>query len=86
MLSEKLQSEKQVLLKRAKEARNKAYYEKVKRNKQVCEICCCDVFSAYMPKHLETSKHKKFEALREQIRAEEASKGKRGRKSKITKV
>ena len=74
-----MKDERMKLLKLSKMERNKAYYEKMKGNKKVCDVCCCEVISSYWQKHQETARHQKFSELKQRMDAEEPKK-KRGRK------
>ena len=67
MLSENMIKQREEILKVSRTARNKTYYEKVKQNKKVCDVCCCEVIGSYWQKHLATARHHKFSEIKAKL-------------------
>ena len=86
MSNENMETQRKEILKMAKEERNKAYYQRVRTNKTPCEACCTQVLTSYWKQHIETARHRKFEAIKKKLdeakEKEKAPKPKRGRPCK----
>lgn len=67
MIPDHLIEQRKQLTKLSKQEQNQRYYEKQKRNKRVCECCCCEVLPSYWKTHIKTSRHKKYEEYKNKI-------------------